>query len=72
MAGICSGSADLLRHLDGTQKIVYFAPVSAFELVEQKANNKVKGQLTMSGKGGFAGAMLGDKNRIVQAVKKWV
>jgi len=58
--------------LDGTQKIVYFAPVSSFELVEQKANNKVKRQFTMSGKSGFAGAMLGDENRIVQAVKKCV
>ena len=59
-----------MRQVDRAQKIVYFALVSPLELVEQKANNKVKGQFTLSGKGGFAGPMPGDEGRFVQAVKK--
>ena len=54
------------------QKIVDFALVGALNLVEQKTNDEVKGQLSISGKGRVAASMLGDKRRIVQAVKKRV
>jgi hypothetical protein len=64
------GSTDLLRRLESKQKAVDLALVSAFQLVEQEANDELKGQFALPGKGGFASSIPSDELRISKAIEE--